>query len=101
MAKRGRGRPDDLMNRIYAARVSEDDHQVFIKLVHGYPADPYDKWLQFRAKELHEWAALGLEIVEVDVTPDDFTRYCRDTGAASDFNTFRGIAAAKATGKTK
>lgn len=90
------------MNRIYAARVSEADHKVFAKLVHGYPADPYDKWLNNRAKELHEYGQLpDLEVIEVDVTPDDFTRYCRDTGARADLNTFRGIAAAKATGKFK
>ncbi len=89
------------MNRIYAARVSEADHKVFTNLVHGYPSDPYDKWLKFRAKELHEWSLLDLEVVEIDVTPDDFTRYCRDTGARTDLNTFRGIAAAKGTGKFK
>jgi hypothetical protein len=89
------------MNRVYAARVSEDDHYVLIDMVHNYPSYSYERWLQSRAKELDQWRAEGIEVVEVDVTPDDFARYCRDTGARSDLNTFRGIAAAKGIGKFK
>jgi hypothetical protein len=89
------------MSTVYAARVTENDHQVFINIVQNYPSYSYDKWLKFRAQEVDEWRAEGIEVVEVDVTPDDFTRYCRDTGARPNLNTFRAIATAKAIGKFK
>ncbi len=89
------------MNKVYALRVTEDDHQIFIDTVHNYPSYSYDKWLQFRSRELHEWTTENLEVVNVDVTPDDLTRYCRDTGARADLSTLRALAAAKGTGKFK
>ncbi|MGB3283156.1 MAG: hypothetical protein WBA60_09770 [Methylovirgula sp.] len=89
------------MNRVYAMSITEDDHHIFINEVHNYPSYSYDKWLQFRAKELDEWRDEGLEVIEIDVTPDDFARYCRDTGARRDLSTLRAVAAAKGTGKFK
>jgi hypothetical protein len=90
-----------MKHRVYAMRVTEPDHYTFIRIVHGYPSYSYDKWLQFRAKEINEWTAENLDVIEVDVTSDDFTKYCRDTGARPDLNTLRGIASAKGLGKFK
>ena len=90
-----------MKNRVFALRVTEPDHQVFIGLVHNYPSYSYDKWLKFRAQEVDNYRSEGVEVVEVDVTPDEFPRYCRETGARADLSTLRGVATAKGLGKFK
>jgi len=89
------------MGTVYFRKVSADDHKTLRSVCHNYPAYSYDKWLQFQAKEIAEWSASGDTVIEIDLSADDFARYCRDTGARPDLNTFRGIAAAKSTGKFK
>jgi hypothetical protein len=89
------------MGTIFIPRVTEADHEVLLNVVHEYPSYSYDKWLNFRAKEIAQWKAGGGEVIEIDVSPDDFSRYCRDTGARPDINAFRAIATAKGTGKFK
>jgi hypothetical protein len=87
------------MATTYLARVTAADHEVLRGLVGNYPADSYEKWLNLQAKEIANWRRSGWDVVLVDVTPDDFVRYCRETGASPNFHTFRGIPSAKAIGK--
>ncbi len=89
------------MGTRYLPRVTAKDHEAFRNLVHAYPAGSYDKWLQFQAKEIADWEASGGKVVLIDVSTDEFTRYCRDTGARHDIHTFRGVSAAKGIGKFK
>lgn len=88
-------------NRIFALRVTEADHDIFAGLVHNYPTYSYDKWLKFRAQEADKRRAQGLEVIEVDVTPDEFSRYCQSTGARGDISTLRMLATLKGHGKFK
>jgi hypothetical protein len=85
----------------YLPRITAEHHESFIRLVHGYPSYSYDKWLQFRAQEIADWESEGGEVILVDISPDEFTRYCRDTGASRDLHSLRAIAAAKGVGKFK
>ncbi|ARN83328.1 hypothetical protein B1812_03270 [Methylocystis bryophila] len=62
-------------------------------------ADSYEKWLRLLAREIANRQRSGWEVVLIDVSADDFVRYCRETGANPHFHTFRGIASAKAIGK--
>jgi hypothetical protein len=87
------------MATTYLPRVDATDHEALRRLVGNYPADSYEKWLHLQAKEIANWQRSGWEVILIDVSADDFVRYCRETGASPNFQTFRGIASAKAIGK--
>jgi hypothetical protein len=87
------------MPTTYLPRVTAADHEDLRRLVDNYPASSYEKWLSLQEKEIANWQTSGWDVVLIDVTADDFVRYCKDTGASPNFHTFRGIASAKAIGK--
>ena len=87
------------MATTYLPRVTAADHETLRRLVGNYPADSYEKWLFLQAKEIANWQRSGWEVILIDVSADDFVRYCRENGASPNFHTFRGIASAKAIGK--
>jgi hypothetical protein len=87
------------MPTTYLPRVAAADHDALRRLVGGYPAYSYEKWLYLQAKEIANWRRSGWDVILVDVSARDFVRYCQDTGASPNFHTFRGIASAKAIGK--
>jgi hypothetical protein len=87
------------MPTTYLPCVTATEHEALRRLVGNYPAESYEKWLYLQAKEIANWRRSGWEVVLIDVSADDFTRYCRETGASPNFHTFRGIASAKAIGK--
>jgi hypothetical protein len=87
------------MATTYLPRVTAADHEILRRVVGNYPADSYDKWLYLQAKEIANWQRSGWEVILIDVSADDFLRYCRETTASPNFHTFRAIASAKAIGK--
>ena len=87
------------MATTYLSRVTAADHEVLRRSVDNYPADTYEKWLDLQAKEIANWRRSGWDVVMIDVSADDFVRYCRETRASPNFHTFRAIASAKAIGK--
>ena len=87
------------MRTTYLPRVTAADHEALRRLVDNYPADSYEKWLYLQAKEIANWQKSRWRVILIDVSADDFVRYCRDTGASRNYHTFRGIASAKAIGK--
>jgi hypothetical protein len=87
------------MRTTYLARVTAADHEELRRLVDNYPAESYEKWLFLQSKEIGNWERSGWRVVLIDVSADDFLRYCRDTRASPNFHTFRAIASAKAIGK--
>jgi hypothetical protein len=87
------------MATTYLPHVTAADHEALRPLVDNYPANSYEKWLFLQAKEIANWQRNGWEVVLIDVSADDFVRYCRETRASPNFHTFRGIASAKAIGK--
>jgi hypothetical protein len=87
------------MRTSYLPRVTAANHDVLRRLVDNYPADSYEKWQRLQTKEIANWEKSGWKVIMIDVSADDFLRYCRDTGASPNFHTFRGIASAKAIGK--
>jgi bifunctional ADP-heptose synthase (sugar kinase/adenylyltransferase) len=87
------------MATTYLPRVTATDHEALRHLVDNYPADSYEKWLYLQAKEIANWQRSGWEVILIDVSADDFVRYCRETKASPNFHTFRAIASAKAIGK--
>ncbi|WP_166142451.1 cobalamin B12-binding domain-containing protein [Methylosinus sp. RM1] len=87
------------MPTTYLPRVTAADHELLRHSVDNYPADTHDKWLRLQAKEIANWRASGWDVVMIDVSAEDFARYCRETRASPNFHTFRAIASAKAIGK--
>ena len=87
------------MATTYLPRLAETDHEALRHLAENYPANSYEKWLDLQAKEIANWRRSGWEVVLIDVSADDFVRYCRETRASPNFHTLRGIASAKAIGK--
>ena len=87
------------MATTYLPRITLEDHEALRRLVDNFPTNSYQKWLDFQAKEIANWQRSGWEVVLIDISQDDFARYCRETGASPSFHTFRGIASAKAIGK--
>ena len=74
------------MATTYLPRVTAADHETLRRLVGNYPADSYEKWLFLQAKEIANWQRSGWEVVLIDVSADDFVRYCRETGASPNFH---------------
>ena len=87
------------MPTTYLPHISAADHEALRFLVDNFSTNSYQKWLELQAKEIANWKKSGWEVILVDVTADDFVRYCRETAASPNFHTFRGIASAKAIGK--
>jgi len=87
------------MAKRYILLMSPENDEAFRNLVKFYPAGSYDKWLYLQAKEIERIKAVGDEPVEVEVTPDEFIRYCDRTGAQRNINTLRALAFAKGSGK--
>lgn len=89
------------MATTYLPRITATDHEALRSLVDNFTTNAYDKWLALQAKEIANWRRSGWDVVLVDVSAEDFVRYCRETKASPNFHTFRGIASAKAIGKFK
>ena len=70
------------MATTYLPRVTAADHEALRRLVGNYPANWYEKWLFLQAKEIANWQRSGWEVVLIDVSADDFVRYCRETEQA-------------------
>ena len=87
------------MATTYLPRIAAEDHEALSRVVENYPAQSFGKWLYLQEKEIANWKRSGWEVVLIDISRDDFVRYCRETGASPSFHTFRGIASAKAIGK--
>ncbi len=87
------------MATTYLPRIAAADHEVLRHVVENYPAETYEKWLYLQEKEIANWTRSGWDVILIDVSADDFVRYCRETRASPNFHTFRGIASAKAIGK--
>ncbi len=87
------------MSTTYLPHITAADHEALRVLVDNFPTNTHEKWLRFQAKEIANWEKSGWDVVLIDINPDDFLRYCRETGASPNFHTFRGIASAKAIGK--
>jgi hypothetical protein len=65
----------------YLPRITAEQHDTFRDTVNFYPADTYDKWLYLQAKEIADWEGRGEKVILVDVSPNEFARYCRKTRA--------------------
>ncbi len=89
------------MATTYLPRITMEDHEALRRLVDNFTTNSYEKWLDFQAKEIANWERGGWDVVLIDVSAEDFVRYCRETGASPNFHTFRGVASAKAIGKFK
>ena len=48
-----------------------------------------------QAKKIADWASRRSEIVMVDITPDEFTAHCEQTGDRPDISTFTAIVVTK------
>ncbi len=89
------------MAKMFFARIAEADHDSIRNIVHNYPAATYDKWLYLQSQEVADWEGKGHEVVLVDISVDDISHYCRETGARCDVHVLKAIAFAKGTGKFK
>ena len=87
------------MATTYLSRITAADHDALRQLVDNFPTNSYEKWVYFQTKEIGNWERGGWDVVLIDVSAEDFIRYCDETGASPSFHTFRGIASAKAIGK--
>jgi hypothetical protein len=87
------------MATLYLPRITAAQHEIFRNFVQFYPTHTYKRWLEFQAKEIADWEADGGEVILVDVSPDEFLRYCHGAGACADIHTLRGVAFVKGTGK--
>ena len=88
------------MATTYLPRITAADHEALRHLGSNYVANSNEKWdVISKRKEIANWQRSGWEVILIDVSADDFVRYCRETGASPNFHTFRSIASAKAIGK--
>jgi hypothetical protein len=83
----------------HLATIAEDDFKAFRRLMDGNFPNTYQEWLQLRFNQGHAMKAQGYEIVAVEVSSDEFARYCNATGAKGNVHSLRGFAIEKASGK--
>jgi hypothetical protein len=66
--------------------ISAPDFEAFRKVMKGDLPDAYDKWLKLSAKWREEYGGINGNIVEVDMDPDEFSRFVTAEGRRPDMN---------------
>ncbi len=64
------------MATTYLPRIAAADHEALRHVVENYPAESYEKWLNLQEKEIANWKRSGWDVILIDVSADDFIRYC-------------------------
>lgn len=82
----------------YFARVrSQSDHEAFQRIVRHYPSCTYEEWHFREAKKMADWKSRRHVVKLVDISPAEFTDYCKRTGARPDISTFLKVLSDKAS----
>lgn len=81
----------------YLPRVWEQDYPAFCGLMGRQIPPTYAAWLEFLAQRRHE-ASASHEVMEIEVNPGEFARFCRLTEQKYDQATLARFIADKAEG---
>ena len=73
----------------YFAKVrAAADHETFQRIVKHYPSCTFEEWRFREAKKMADWKGRRHAVRLVEITPAEFTAYCKSTGKPSDISTF-------------
>jgi hypothetical protein len=66
--------------------IAATDYESFREIMRGNLAHPYDKWFNLHAKWRRDYMAEGHTIRDVNVDPNKFAHFLRETGRAPDIH---------------
>jgi hypothetical protein len=80
----------------YLPIFSPKDHNAFWRLINPDFPDTYDKWLKLHLKERAEFERLGETVIDVQVYPSEFVRFCEVRECACTLKSLEDFAVEKA-----
>jgi hypothetical protein len=83
----------------YVPRIAPEEWERFKALITPCPAESYESWLAFQAKEIEEIRASGHSAKLIEVGAADYARYRAQRRGKRDLEGLRGYVFEKATGK--
>ena len=84
------------MTTFYHPWIAQENFEAFRRVHHPYP-NTYDEWLQFHARRVAHDKAKGHETIDVEVDPDEFTKFCKVCGCTPDREALDSFAFEKGT----
>jgi hypothetical protein len=84
---------------LYSPKISANDYDAFQRILHPHLADTYNEWLYLQAQQSADWVTRGHVVREIEVDPDEFSRYCHTTGASHNLHGLGKFAEEKSGGK--
>jgi hypothetical protein len=76
---------------IYLPRIAPADFEAFRKLLKDEIAPTFQEWLKGHQEKLDYYRSPDV-VIEVDVSPDEFKRFCDEKGAAYNARSFYDFA---------
>jgi hypothetical protein len=84
---------------LYSPKISADDYNAFRRILHPHLPDTYDEWLYLQAQQSADWLTRGHTVTDIKVDSNEFSRYCRATGASHNLHGLGKFAEEKSGGK--
>ena len=85
------------MNRLrYLPIISPNDHNAFWRIINPDFPDTYDEWLKLHTKERAGFMRVGESVIDVQVYPNEFVRFCEARGCACTLKSLEDFAIEKA-----
>ena len=85
------------MNRLrYLPIINPKGHNTFWRLINPDFPDTYDEWLKLLFKERAKFERLGETVIDVQVYPNEFVRFCEARGCACTLKSLEDFASEKA-----
>jgi hypothetical protein len=80
----------------YLPIINPKDHNAFWRLINPDFPGTYDEWLKLHFKERAAFGRLGETVVDVQVYPNEFVRFCEARGCACTLKSLEDFAIEKA-----
>jgi len=79
-------------------KIAAKDYDAFRRIINADFPYTYDEWLKLMAERRLEHERRQFIAREIEVNPDEFTRYCRAKGSSYNLKTLEDFTAEIATG---
>ena len=87
MSKKGRMTPT-----FYSAVILQKDYEAFRRLLGKQLPDTDNEWRHLHDHQIAEQRGAGLEIIEVEIYPDEFIRFCNRLKVPAEFKMLDDLA---------
>ncbi len=84
---------------LYSPKILPQHYDALRHVLHPDMPDTYDEWLYLETKQSADWLNRGHTVTQIEIDPDEFTRYCNAVRARGSLQNLRRFAAEKSGGK--